>query len=163
FLTLDEGLKEGLVMISEQEQERVGALLIENKSNRPLYLQEGERLSGGKQDRTIISSLVIPPNSGKTTVPTFCVEHNRWVEGNKGREFGFTVNPALAPKGVRGAAKVEGSQDRVWGCVERQKASAQNKLQCPNTNSSVNEMLDAPQVQSISEEYATALGQALDR
>src|SRR5262249_15169482 len=30
-------------------------------------------------------------------------------------------------------------------------------------NSSVNEMLDAPQVQAISEEYATALGQALDR
>src|SRR5262249_38549752 len=34
---------------------------------------------------------------------------------------------------------------------------------CPNTNSSVNEMLDAPKVQAISEEYAAALGQALDR
>jgi hypothetical protein len=163
FLTLDEGLKEGLVSITEQENERVGSLSIENQSDRPLYLQEGERLIGGKQDRTIISSLVIPPKSGKTTVPTFCVEHSRWVEGNKGREFGFSVNPALAPKGVRGAAKVEGSQDRVWGCVEKQKLSAHNKLQCPNTNSSVNEMLDAPQVQSISEEYANALGQALDR
>src|SRR5262249_11335623 len=32
-----------------------------------------------------------------------------------------------------------------------------------NTNSSVNEMLDAPQVQAISEEYAAALGGALDR
>jgi hypothetical protein len=163
FLTLDEGLKEGLVTITEQEHERVGALSIENQSDRPLYLQEGERLIGGKQDRTIISSLVIPPNSGKTSVPTFCVEHSRWVEGNKGREFGFSVNPALAPKGVRGAAKVEGSQDRVWGCVAAQKVSAHKTLQCPNTNSSVNEMLDAPQVQTISEEYATALGLALDR
>jgi hypothetical protein len=163
YLTLDEGLKEGLVRITEQEHERVGGLLIDNQSDRPLYLLEGERLIGGKQDRTIISSLVIPPKSGKTTVPTFCVEHSRWVEGNKGREFGFSVNPALAPKGVRGAAKVEGSQDRVWGCVAKQKESAHNKLQCPNTNSSVNEMLDAPQVQSISEEYANALEQALDR
>src|SRR5262249_58968283 len=60
-------------------------------------------------------------------------------------------------------AKVEGSQDRVWGCVAAQKESAKNKLQCPNTNSSVNEMLDAPQVQSISEEYANALGRALNR
>jgi hypothetical protein len=58
---------------------------------------------------------------------------------------------------------VEGSQDRVWGCVAAQKVSAHKKLQCPNTNSSVNEMLDAPQVRAISEEYATALGQALDR
>jgi hypothetical protein len=163
FLTLDEGLKGGLVTITEQERERVGALWIENQSDRPLYLQEGERLVGGKQDRTIISSLVIPPKSGRTAVPTFCVEHNRWVEGDKGREFGFSVNPALAPKGVRGAAKVEGSQDRVWGCVAAQKASACKTLHCPNTNSSVNEMLDAPQVQAISEEYASALGRALDR
>jgi hypothetical protein len=163
FLTLDEGLKEGLVSITEQEQERVGALWIENRSGRPLYLQEGERLIGGKQDRTIISSLVIPPQSGKTSVPTFCVEHSRWVEGVKGRAFGFSLNPALAPKGVRGAAKVEGSQDRVWGCVAAQKVSAHKKLLCPNTNSSVNEMLDAPQVQTISEEYATALGGVLDQ
>jgi hypothetical protein len=163
FLTLDEGLKEGLVTITEQEQERVGALGIENQSDRPLYLQEGERLVGGKQDRTIISSLVIPPRSGKTTVPTFCVEHSRWVEGDKGRAFGFSVNPALAPKGVRGAAKVEGSQEKVWGCVAAQKDSAHKTLQCPNTNSSVNEMLDAPQVQRLSEEYAAALGRALDR
>jgi hypothetical protein len=163
FLTLDEGLQKGLVTITEQEHERVGALRIENQSDRPLYLQEGERLIGGKQDRTIISSLVIPPKSGQTSVPTFCVEHSRWVEGSKGKEFGFSVNPALAPKGVRGAAKVEGSQDRVWGCVAAQKDSANKILQCPNTNSSVNEMLDAPQVQTISEEYATALVQALDR
>jgi hypothetical protein len=163
FLTLDEGLKEGLVTITEQEHERVGSLLIENRSDRPLYLQEGERLIGGKQDRTIISSLVIPPKSGKTSVPTFCVEHSRWVEGDKGRKFGFSVNPALAPKGVRGAAKVERSQDRVWGCVAAQKVSANRKMLCPNTNSSVNEMLDAPQVQAISEEYATALEQALAR
>jgi hypothetical protein len=163
YLTLDEGLKGGLVTITEQEQEQVRALRIENQSDRPLYLQEGERLVGGKQDRTIISSLVIPPHSGQTSVPTFCVEHSRWTEGTKGREFGFSVNPALAPKGVRGAAKVEGSQDRVWGCVAAQKDSACRRLKCPNTNSSVNEMLDSPQVQAISEEYADALGQALDR
>ncbi|HEV3143926.1 MAG TPA: DUF6569 family protein [Gemmataceae bacterium] len=163
FLTLDEGLKEGLVTVTEQEHEQVRALWIDNHSDRPLYLQEGERLLGGKQDRTIISSLVIPPKSGRTSVPTFCVEHSRWAEGKKGKEFGFSVNPALAPKGVRGAAKVEGSQDRVWGCVAAQKDSAQKKLKCPNTNSSVNEMLDSPQVQTISEEYAAALSRALDR
>jgi hypothetical protein len=163
FLTLDEGLKKGLVRINEQQQERVGALAIENRSDRPLYLQEGERLVGGKQDRILISSLVVPPQSGETSVPTFCVEHGRWVEGAKGKAFGFSVNPALAPKGVRGAAKVEGRQDRVWGCVAVQKASAHKTLQCPNTNSSVNEMLDAPQVQTLCEEYATALEQVLDR
>jgi hypothetical protein len=163
FLTLDEGLKEGLVTITEQEHEQVGALSIANQSDRPLYLQEGERLVGGKQDRTIVSSLVIPPHSGKTSVPTVCVERSRWVEGDKGRRFGFSVNPALAPKGVRGAAKVEGSQEKVWACCAAQKDSAHKTLQCANTNSSVNEMLDSPQVQTISDEYAAALSQALER
>src|SRR5262249_33812853 len=158
YLTLDEGLREGLVTIAEQAQERVGALQIENRSDRPLSLQEGERLQGGKQDRTIIASLVIPPHSGQTSVPTFCVEQSRWVEGDRGRQFGFTVNAALAPKGVRGAAKVEGSQRGVWGCVGVQKVSAQARLKAPNTNSSVNEMLDAPQVRTVSDEFANALG-----
>jgi hypothetical protein len=162
FLTLDEGLRKELVKITEQEKERVGALWIENRSDRPLYLQEGERLQGGKQDRTIVSSLVIAPRSGRTSVPTLCVERSRWVEGKKGRAFGFTVDPALAPKGVRGAAKVEGSQERVWACVQTQKASAAKKLGCPNTGSSVNEMVDAPQVRRTSEEYASALVKALD-
>jgi hypothetical protein len=106
--------------------------------------------------------MVVPPRSGKTSVPTFCVEHDRWVVGEKGKKFGFTVNPALAPKGVRGAAKFESSQEGVWTCVRVQKGSAASRLKVQNTNSSVNETLDAPQVCAISEEYAQALGSALD-
>jgi hypothetical protein len=162
YLTLGEGLEGGLVKVAEQEQERVGELRLENLSDRPLYLQEGERLQGGKQDRVLISSLVVPPRSGKVTVPTMCVEQSRWVVGEKGREFGFTVNPALAPKGVRGAAKVEESQDMVWTCVACQKVTAGKQLKTGNTNSSVNELLDAPQVRTISDNYAKALGSALD-
>src|SRR5262249_23280281 len=113
-------------------------------------------------DRTIATTLVIPPHSGKTTLPTLCVEHNRWVEGEKGRQFGFTVNPALAPKGVRGAAKVEGSQDGVWNCVEVQKRNTAAQLNTQNTTWSVNEMLDSPQVRAVSEEYAKVLDRALE-
>jgi hypothetical protein len=160
FLTLDEGLKEGLVTIAEQERETVGALRIENQSDRPLYLQEGERLSGGKQDRIIATSLVIPPRSGQMTVATFCVEQSRWVEGKRGKEFGFVVNAALAPKGVRGSAKVEDNQGRVWTCVGATKACAGEKLKSPNTNSSVNEMLDADAVRAVSDDYAAGLASA---
>jgi hypothetical protein len=164
FLTLDEGLKGGLVTIAEQDRSTVGALQIENQGDRPLYLQEGERLLGGKQDRVIASSLVIPPHSGRTTVPAYCVEQSRWVEGERGKEFGFAVNAALAPKGVRGAAKVEGKQDGVWACVGAHKVSAQAcpSLQVSNTNSSVNETLDAEAVRSVSDDYAAALASALD-
>src|SRR5436190_15093012 len=88
FLTLDEGLTKGLVKITEQEQETVGSLQLDNQSDRPLYLQEGERLQGGKQDRTIAMSRVVPPKSGKMNVATFCIEQSRWQEGESGRKFG---------------------------------------------------------------------------
>jgi hypothetical protein len=161
FLTLEEGLKGDLVFITEMDQERVGELQIDNQSDRPLYLQEGERLSGGKQDRTIASSMVIPPKSGKKAVPTFCIEQSRWQEGHYGRKFGFTLNTALAPKGVRGAAKFEDSQGAVWHCVGVQKTVAKDRALASNTNSSGNELLDAPRVRQLSDEYGSKLSRAL--
>ena len=161
FVTLDEGLMTGLVQIAEKPEEQVSELSIENQSDRPLYLQEGERLEGGKQDRTIISSLVNPPKSGRVAVPTACIEQSRWHEGKTGARFGFTINDALAPKGVRGAGKIENDQGKVWCCVAVQKTNARSLLKAANTNSSANEMLDSPQVKRISDRCAEALASVL--
>jgi hypothetical protein len=161
YLTLDEGLKRGDVKVSEMENETVGTLHIENASEQPLYLQEGERLQGGKQDRIIIASLVIPPKSGKTSIPTFCVEHDRWHAAEKGSNFGATVNPTLATKGIRGEAKVADSQQAVWDCVGTTKCNAVAKFGSMNNNSSINETLDDPKVRKLSEEYAGALKDAI--
>jgi hypothetical protein len=161
YLTLDSGLSRGLVAVTEREQEQVGELLLENRSDYPLFLQEGERLQGGKQDRTIIASLVIPAHSGKVAVPSACVEQSRWQEGSRGRGFAFASNAALAPKGVRASGKVEGSQGDVWRCVQGYKDSTANTLSAANTNSSVNETLDSPQVQKLCEDYARALAAPL--
>jgi hypothetical protein len=163
FLTLDEGLTEGAVAITEKDKEQVRELLIDNQSDRPLYLQEGERIQGGKQDRTIAASLVVAAHSGRQPLPTFCIEQSRWTEGKGGRQFAFSSSAALAPKGVRGAAKFEKEQGKVWNTVQVQKASAQTALMTANTNSSANEMLDAPQAQAVAKEYAEALAEALDK
>jgi hypothetical protein len=156
FVTLDDGLRQGLVKVAEQPEEQVGKLELVNDSDRPLFLQEGERLQGGKQDRTIIASMVIPPHSGKVVVPTFCVEQSRWTEGKTGKQFGYTANSALAPKGVRGSAKFDKSQQKVWSCVGVQKKNVSASLATPNTTSSLNETLDAGEVQRLSSEYEDA-------
>jgi hypothetical protein len=158
FLTLDEGLKAGVVKVTEQTQERVNSLQIDNQSDQPLYLQEGERLQGGKQDRIIIASLVIGPKSGPTSLPAFCVEQGRWVEGGAGRGFGATANLALAPKGVRGSAKVDGSQEKVWSCVSTQKYNYGARIGSANSNTSINETLDSPEALKLSAAYGEALG-----
>jgi hypothetical protein len=163
FLTLIEGIKKGLVKITEKGDGQVEVLLLDNRSRLPLYLQEGERLQGGKQDRTLIASLVIPPRSGKVGVPTACIEESRWQEGATGKKFGITVTTALAPKGVRGAGKVENNQGGVWGAVGAQKKTANSMFRAANTNSSANEMLDSPRVRKTSAGFATALKGVLPR
>jgi hypothetical protein len=163
FLTLDEGLTKGLVEITEKEQGQVQKLVIDNKSDQPLYLQEGERIQGGKQDRIIASNLVIAAHSGKQSLPAFCVEQSRWTEGKSGPAFHHCVNAALAPKEVRGAAKFEKEQGKIWGAVQALKVSANASIMTPNTNSSINELFDAPQIQALSKEYATDLTTILDK
>jgi hypothetical protein len=163
FLTLAEGLSKGLVEVTEKDQQQVRELLIDNKSDRPLYLQEGERLQGGNQDRIIASSLVIPAHSGKQTLPAFCVEQSRWMAGKGGRVFTACPNAALAPKSVRGAAKYEKGQGQIWSAVAAIKDGAAANLSAANTNSSINELFDAPKIQSFSEEYAVHLSAVLDK
>ncbi|MDX1564201.1 MAG: DUF6569 family protein, partial [Phycisphaeraceae bacterium] len=121
FLTLEEGLKAGLVTVSEKKSATVRELIVVNKSDKPLFLQEGDRITGGKQDRTIYTSLAIKPRSGPTPIPSFCVEASRWRAGEKGSAFVAGGNKALAPKSVRYSAKISKNQGRVWKKVAAQK------------------------------------------
>src|SRR5262249_53105363 len=135
-------------------------LQIENKSDRYLFLQEGDRLQGGKQDRIIVTSLIVPPKSGAMAVPTFCVEQGRWREGATGRNFDNVKNTILAPQPVRAAAKAipaRGGQAAVWDEVGKQKDAATRRFGVRNTNSNLNEALDSPQVKKICEACAKAL------
>jgi hypothetical protein len=165
FIILDQGLKEGWVKVSEKQQQEVGELQIDNQSEYPLFLQEGDRLQGGKQDRIIIASLVVPPKSGQMPVPAFCIEQSRWHEGELGVHFKNTRNAALAPKSTRQAAKFDNSQQKVWDSVDGQRRSTRiimGSMGGMMTTSSLNEALDSPQVQKISEEFAKALENVLE-
>jgi hypothetical protein len=113
FLTLPEGLMAGLVKVTERQQASVGELQISNLSDRPLFLQEGDRLQGGKQDRTTYASLVVPPRSRNVPLPAFCIEPGRWQEESGIAGFIAPKTPSLAPPSVRRAAKVEKDQSAV--------------------------------------------------
>ncbi len=163
YITLDEGLKSGEVKVSEKAAEQVNELLIENTSSKYLFLHEGDRVRGGKQDRTLFSSFVIAPKSAAQPLPSFCIEHNRWTEGGSGRNFQVTANSALAPKDVRCAAKVSKDQSMVWNNVAAQKSACSIALGSPNTNSSLNETLDSPKIKEISDACAKALSTAVEK
>src|ERR1700687_2535479 len=123
FLTLDEGLRSGDVVVTEAGQVRglirhrprdpaimhpvrdaeVNRLVLVNNSKRPLLLLAGEIVTGGKQDRAIGKDRIVPPESDPVDLSVFCVEPGRWVAtsehfGASGAMYGKAVGgPVPAP------------------------------------------------------------------
>jgi hypothetical protein len=164
FMTLEEGLKSKQVRITEKAEGDVGELLLTNLSSRPLFLQEGDRLQGGKQDRTIYASLVVPPGTKKMPLPAFCIEPTRWAAGDSGVAFHYADGASLAPKAVRMAAKYEKDQSRVWDEVGKAKRRARESglVAGSSATSSLNEEQDSPEVRKLADTTVKALGGALD-
>src|SRR5215207_8148240 len=75
-LTLSEALAKGRVQVIETG--RVNELQIENTGDEEVFVQAGDIVKGGKQDRVLTVSLVLPPRSGAVPIASFCVEQGRW-------------------------------------------------------------------------------------
>ncbi len=81
-LTLEEAMAKGTVKV--RETSNVNQLEIENLGPEEVFVQSGDIVKGGKQDRTLMVSLVLPPKSGAIPIASFCVEEGRWAA--RGRE-----------------------------------------------------------------------------
>ena len=119
YLTLDEGLLNGGVMVWEKggadgrDNAEVQELEIENRTDFPVYLQAGDVVKGGKQDRTIVADLIIPPNSGRMPIASFCVEQGRW----SGASLQFRASKLSAHTPALKMAIQAGDQREVWNEV----------------------------------------------
>lgn len=129
YLTLEEALKSKTLLVTEKSDgAQVNTLEIENTGDRPVYIQAGDTVKGGKQDRTIGVDMVLPPRSGKKEIDAFCVEPGRWSRRESDVQIAtaavaFVPAPApLATKEQKLAVKLEKSQDKVW--EEGRKANA---------------------------------------
>lgn len=116
FLTLDEGLRSGEVIVTEAGSVQglirrhptpvihpgagaeVNRLVLVNNSKRPLLLLAGEIVTGGKQDRVIGKDRIIPAESDPVDLSVFCVEPGRWVETSEH----FGASEAMYGKNVGG-------------------------------------------------------------
>jgi hypothetical protein len=81
-LTLEEGLSAKTVRVYETSN--VNELAIENLGDQEVFVQSGDIVKGGQQDRALTVSLVLPPHSGRLPIAAFCVEQGRWSKrGNE--------------------------------------------------------------------------------
>jgi ARG and Rhodanese-Phosphatase-superfamily-associated Protein domain len=123
FMTLDEGLRSGDVIVTEYgnvsglirrrpapavqvqaQRAEVNRLVLINNSKRPLLLLAGEIVTGGKQDRVIGKDRIVPPESDPVDLGVFCVEPGRWVASSE--HFG-TSGATYA--GVVGGGSIHGA------------------------------------------------------
>ena len=131
FVTLDEGLSSGDVVVREQGSDgmarsrgtalpqyntdaSVNQLVLINRGKRPVLLLAGELVSGGKQDRIIAKDRIIAPGTDPLPLDVFCVEHGRWSSGLQ-----FSAAKTMVHPSVREQAAVNQSQSDVWESVRK--------------------------------------------
>src|SRR5258708_17778637 len=153
FLTLDEGLRSGEVVVTEygnvrglirrhpvpaaqRDVAQVNRLVLINNSKRPLLLLAGEIVTGGKQDRVIGKDRIVPAESDPVDLSVFCVEPGRWVAtsdhfgtsgatyaGSAGGIGAGSAGTMMAQPSVRAKAMGDKDQNQVWAEVRKQQQS----------------------------------------
>ena len=93
--TLQEALAKGTVEV--QETGNVQELKIENKGQTPVFVQFGDIVKGGQQDRVLTISMVLQPGSGVVPIGAYCVEQGRWSARGKEDVTRFALSEALIP------------------------------------------------------------------
>lgn len=94
-LTLEEALAKGLVEVHETGE--VSRLTLENKSKEEVFIHAGDIVKGGKQDRVVTSTLVLPPKSGKIDASVYCVEAGRWAARGREDVMRFSASAEMMP------------------------------------------------------------------
>jgi len=114
FLTLQEALEQKKVVVHETQN--VNELSVENVSPADeVFIQAGDIVKGGQQDRVLSVDLIVSAKSGKVPVSSFCVESGRWTRRGAERPDQFSDSrEQLATKDLKLAARASGSQSEVW-------------------------------------------------
>jgi hypothetical protein len=168
FLTLDEGLSSGEVLVSEQgaaglartrdgrpvavPQYNTGAsvnqLVLINRSKRPLLLLAGELVSGGKQDRIIAKDRIVAPGADPLPLDVFCVEHGRWSAGSQ-----FVASKTIVHPSVREKAAVDQAQTEVWAAVTEGTTVAAAPATAPRASLSTSELSSVLREEAPTQSY----------
>lgn len=162
FLTLEQALADEVLVIEETSS--VNELVIENCGDAPVFMQAGEIIRGGKQDRMLRFDILLRGNSGRRPLSVFCVESGRWHARAGEDVAGFASSRNMAPDAMRMAAVRDGDQSVVWaGVAANQDALIETTGQAVRSTLSPTSMeltLDSDAVRQGLAEYTDVLRSA---
>lgn len=127
YLTLDEALSGNVFDVKEVNTGgRVSVIRVSNRSERMVFLMDGDVLVGCKQDRVLNTSILVPAMN-ELSIPVSCVEVGRWSYRSSKFQSGLfsshiTLRKVLA-KTTSAQYKANGvpnsDQRSVWGEIAR--------------------------------------------
>jgi hypothetical protein len=164
ILTLDEALKEKKVIVHETQN--VNQLAIENVSGYPVFVQAGDIVRGGQQDRTIAFDMIVPPESGKLPLNAFCVEAGRWTQrGKEAKDYFSSSANCVTDNYSKIAVRKSASQRAVWENVAKKQMALKTKVnadvQAKESKSSLELTLEHKNVVEAVDTYIKKLQEAL--
>jgi ARG/rhodanese/phosphatase superfamily protein len=181
-LTLEEALAKNRIRVDETS--KVNELSLENLGDEDVFVQAGDIVKGGKQDRVIGVSILVPGKSGRIPISSFCVEQGRWTargaeDGSRFASAGSSVPSRRAKMAIyaapspaagadlpnfRAMDNTSARQAEVW----RDVANTQRKLQenvgapvaSPLSQSSLQLALENEKLADAKQPYLKALKDA---
>jgi hypothetical protein len=166
YISLKEALEQEKVRVYETGT--VGQLEAENLSETvDIFIQAGDVLKGGRQDRTLGIDFIIPARSGRLPIPTFCVESDRWHRRNEESQRLFSCSSnAVHAKSVRLAAKLKRSQSAVWegvaACQEDLSSALGKSVHSKASPTSYQLSVENRDLQKRKRDYETKLGRIVE-
>lgn len=166
MMTLQEAMERKLFRVYETSD--VNELEVENLSKeQDVFIQAGDIVKGGKQDRVLAVSIIIPARSGRVKIEAFCVESGRWEKrGNEDSSKFDSSNDRVVTKELKIAANATRSQQEVWNKVSDAQARLEKNVGAPVKNgvsaSSLQLSLENKKVVENIDEYVKALSSVIN-
>ncbi|NQX98607.1 MAG: hypothetical protein HRT73_12125 [Flavobacteriales bacterium] len=147
-----------------KETSNVNELEISNLSNNVIFINAGDIVKGGKQDRTLTYDMIIGPHSKNEKLSSFCVESGRWSKRGKESADQFGSNEKMiTSRKLKISSKRDNNQQKVWKSVELQTdklnynvSKYSNKdvnVKANASGSSLELALDNKELKQMKEEY----------
>ncbi|PYT00289.1 MAG: hypothetical protein DMF63_06860 [Acidobacteria bacterium] len=166
ILTLQEAMSRQILRVYETSD--VNELAVENISKTfDVFIQSGDIVKGGKQDRILGVSIIIPAHSGRIKIESYCVESGRWQKrGNEDAGQFTSSNDRIVSKELKLAANGARSQQDVWAKVsEAQEKLSRNvggQVASASSSSSLQLSLENGRVTATADEYVRKLSSLID-
>jgi hypothetical protein len=155
MITLQDAVSQNLAVVHE------GSVQVENRSTLPLFIQGGDIIKGGHQDRVVPYDYIIPAGA-RTALAVFCVEAGRSSPRGDEHSSSFQVaSNHLPTRELKLAALVHRSQQQVWIGVGQTQANLTRNLGSPvqstQSQTSLQLTLEHPTVQQAALPFLAAL------